>query len=209
MTNDSVDAAGHESMPPLNRDQAAESLAQHKDRPDPQRTTGSEEQDTKPANRITIDCPQILAIGVCGAIRVEKSDDYEHGTHPAVAAGLAHAGAQVPAGEKRHTREREQHHHERYQCRVGEERPRPTPTQNRETGVRATADHDKRKSESPPHQQQYPMTTERYSDRDCSCGCRIGGETTGLHLDRAEILVPTQVDESRFWAIIHQLQFLT
>src|SRR5215472_3557577 len=97
MTDDSVDTAGHESMPLLNRDQAAESLAQHKDRPDPQRTTGSEEQDTKPANRITIDCPQLLAIGVCGEIRVEKSNYYKDGNHPAVAAGLAHAGVKISA----------------------------------------------------------------------------------------------------------------
>src|SRR5437764_7204939 len=55
------------------------------------------------------------------------------GQHPTVAATLAHAGTKISSSEKRHTREREQHNHKHYQCRVREERPETTPTQNRET----------------------------------------------------------------------------
>ena len=144
MTDDSVDTARHESMPGLDRNQAAESLTQHKDRPDPQRTTGSEEHDADPANRITVDGPQLVAIGVCWQIRVQKSNYGEDGNDPPVAAGLAHPGAQISPSEERYDREPEQHRHERDQRRVREKRPKAAPTHDRKTGIRAGTDDDNR-----------------------------------------------------------------
>jgi hypothetical protein len=131
-------------MPGLDRDQAAKSLAQHKDWPDPQRATGSEEHDTEPANRIAVDRPQLFAIRVCRQIRVKKSNYGEDGNDSPVAAGFAHPGAQMSSGEERYHREREQHHHERYQCWVREERTKPTPTHDRKTGIRASTKRNER-----------------------------------------------------------------
>ena len=44
--------------------QPAEPVAEHKDWPDPQRATGGEENDAKPANGIPIEDPELLPISV-------------------------------------------------------------------------------------------------------------------------------------------------
>jgi len=84
VTDYSVDASTYQSVPRLDRSQAAESLAQHKNWPDPQGTTSGEERDTDPTNRVTINRPQTPAIRVCREIRVKKSDYCEDGNHPAL-----------------------------------------------------------------------------------------------------------------------------
>jgi hypothetical protein len=51
-------------MPGLDRDQPAELTAEHKDSRDPQRTTGSEVNDTKPADGVTVGGPELLPVRV-------------------------------------------------------------------------------------------------------------------------------------------------
>ncbi len=81
-------------------------------------TIAKNRNSSDPANRISVDGPQLVAIGVCRHIRVDQSDYGENGNHPTVAAGFAHSGAQISTGEERDHRQREQHHHERDQCRA-------------------------------------------------------------------------------------------
>jgi len=61
-------------MPGLNGDQPAEPAPEHKDRPDPQRTSGGEENDTKPANGIPVEGPEPLSVGVRRQIGGEHAD---------------------------------------------------------------------------------------------------------------------------------------
>ena len=128
VTDYSVDASGYQSVPRLDRDQAAESFAQRKNWPDPQCTTSGEERDTDPANRVTINRPQLPAIRVCRQIRVEKSDYRKHGDDLPVAAGLTHAHAKISAGERGNNGQRQQNHYERDERWVREERSKTTPT---------------------------------------------------------------------------------
>ena len=103
-------------------------------------TASGEERDTDPANRVTINRPQLPAIRVCREICVEQSDYTEDGKDPSVAAGLTHARAKISAGKKRCTRERQLHHYERDQCWVREEWLKPAPPKNGKTDIRATTD---------------------------------------------------------------------
>src|SRR6266478_838769 len=130
VTDDAADTISYQRMSRLNCHQAAESSAQHKHWPDPQCTSSSGEYDTEPANRVTVNRPQLFAIGVCRQIRVDQSDYHQDGNDPAVAAGLAHTGAEISASEKRQTGKRKEHCHGRDQRRVREERPKPSPTKN-------------------------------------------------------------------------------
>ena len=79
VTDDAADTISYQRMSRLNCHQAAESSAQHKHWPDPQCTSSSEEYDTQPANRVTVNRPHLFAIGVCRQIRVDQSDYHEDG----------------------------------------------------------------------------------------------------------------------------------
>ena len=48
----------------LDGDQSAEPVAEHEDRPQPQRATGSEQNDAEPANGIAVDGPELPPVGV-------------------------------------------------------------------------------------------------------------------------------------------------
>ena len=61
-------------MPWLDRHQSAEPTAEHKDRPDPQRTADNEQNDTKPANSIAVERPQILPIAVSWQIGEQQPE---------------------------------------------------------------------------------------------------------------------------------------
>jgi hypothetical protein len=52
VADDTIDTAGDQRVSGLDGDQLAEPTVEHKDWPDPQRTTGSEENDSKPANSV-------------------------------------------------------------------------------------------------------------------------------------------------------------
>jgi hypothetical protein len=70
-------------------------VAEHEDRPDPQRAAGSEENDAKPANGISIESPELLPVCIRRQIGVEQPDHAEGCDHPAVGTILARTEAQI------------------------------------------------------------------------------------------------------------------
>ena len=70
--DDTIETSRDQRMPRLDGYQPAEPAAEHKDRPDPQRAAGSEENDAKPANGIPIESPELLPVCVRRQIRVEQ-----------------------------------------------------------------------------------------------------------------------------------------
>jgi hypothetical protein len=72
-----------------------------KDWPDPQRTTGGEENDTKPANGIAVERPEPLPVCVGRKKGGQQPDQEECYEHPTVGTILPLAWAQVAATEER------------------------------------------------------------------------------------------------------------
>src|SRR5260370_33566092 len=105
MTNDAVDSARHQRVPPLDRHQPAEAMAEHEYRPDAQRAARGEEHDAEPAHGISIDRPEFDPVGIGRQIGHQQPDHPERREHPAVAAILALAGAEISAAEQRYDAE--------------------------------------------------------------------------------------------------------
>jgi len=64
VADDAIDAARDQLVPGLDRDQPAEAMAEHKDRPEPQRSASREKEDTEPADGVAVECPEFFAVGV-------------------------------------------------------------------------------------------------------------------------------------------------
>jgi len=79
-------------------------VAEHKDWPDPQRATGSEENDAKSANGIPIESPELPPVSVSRQISGKQPDQSEGSGDPAVGTILAHTGAQISTTENRDAR---------------------------------------------------------------------------------------------------------
>ena len=60
VADDGIKTAGDQCVSGLDRDQPAEAPAEHKNRPDPQSTTGGEQHDAKPANSLAVEDPEPL-----------------------------------------------------------------------------------------------------------------------------------------------------
>src|SRR5207245_2088008 len=105
--------------------QPAEPAAEHKDWRDPQRATGGGENDTEPANGISIESPELLPVCKRRQIGVEQPDQPEGCDHPAVGTILAHTGAQISATEECDAGQHEKCDREGNQARVGEESSNP------------------------------------------------------------------------------------
>ena len=88
--------------------QPTEPTAEHKDGPDPQRATGGEENDAKPAYGIPVDGPELLPVCEGRQIGAQHPDHREGDDDPAVSTILALAGAEVSATEKRCTGQHEE-----------------------------------------------------------------------------------------------------
>jgi hypothetical protein len=141
MPDDTIDTARDERMPGLNGDQSAEPTAEHKDRPDPQRTTGGEENDAKPANGISVEGPEPLPICVGRQIGRQKPDQPESCQDPAVGTILALARTQISAAEERYARQHEECDRKGNQCLVGKERLKPAPAKDSEPEIGKGPDH--------------------------------------------------------------------
>jgi hypothetical protein len=89
--DDTINAAGNQPVPRLNRHEAAESLSEYENRPKPQRSTGDEKTHPDPANRISIDRPELRAVRVGWQIGVQQPNYREHCNDPAVRTILPHA----------------------------------------------------------------------------------------------------------------------
>ena len=124
-----------ERVPALDRDQSAEPAAEHEHRPDPQRTAGGEEHDAEPAHGVTVDGPQLSPVGVGRHIRQQQRDHTERHEHPAVAAILALARAEISRAEQRGGREYDKHDRKRDQGRMGKEGGKAAQPENREPQI--------------------------------------------------------------------------
>src|SRR5262249_12102951 len=99
MTNEAVDAIGGQAMARLNGDQTAEPAAEHEDRPHAQHTPDGEKGNAKPANRISVERPEIPTVGVGRQVSLQQPDHPERCEHPAIAPVLAFARTEVSAAE--------------------------------------------------------------------------------------------------------------
>ncbi len=62
MTDNAIDAARDEGMPRLNGHQPAEPTTKNEHWPEPQRAAGTEEENAKPPNAITVQNPELVPI---------------------------------------------------------------------------------------------------------------------------------------------------
>ena len=90
VADDAIDAIRDQSMPGLDGYQPAEPPAEHKNRPDPQRAAGGEEEDSKPTNGVPVEGPELLPVRPGRQKGVEQPDQTKGCENPAVAAVLAH-----------------------------------------------------------------------------------------------------------------------
>lgn len=99
VTDDAIDTACHQRMSGLDRHQPAEPAAEHEDRPEPQRATGREESDAKPADGVAIEGPELLSVRPGRQKGVEQPDHPEDREDPAVAPILAHSWTDISAAK--------------------------------------------------------------------------------------------------------------
>ncbi len=71
--------------------QPTKSMAKHKDRPNPKRSTGGEESDAKPPNGIPVERPEPNSVGVSRQIAGKQPYNPEGGKDPAIGAILAYS----------------------------------------------------------------------------------------------------------------------
>jgi hypothetical protein len=122
VTDDIIDTAGEQGVPWLNGDQSAEPITQNKDWPDPQHTTGGEENDPILAKGVAVDGPELLSVGIGRKIAEQQPDERKGYEDPPIATILAHSCAQISVSEQRCTGENAQSDEcERNSRRVGEE----------------------------------------------------------------------------------------
>jgi hypothetical protein len=75
--------------------QSTKSMAKHKDRPNPKRTTSGEENDAKPPNGIPVERPEPNSISVGREITGKQPYKREGTNDPTVRTILAYSGAQA------------------------------------------------------------------------------------------------------------------
>src|SRR5471030_901467 len=109
MPDDTVHAGRDQRMARLNGNQPAEPRAKHKNWPYPQHAADDEQDHTKPAEAVAVECPESLAVRVSRQIRLQQSKYYQGRDNPAVIAILTLTRTQVDATEDRHDR-----HQQRY-----------------------------------------------------------------------------------------------
>ena len=148
MADDRIDAACDQRVLRLNRDQSAEAVAEHEDRPEPQHATGGEENHAEPSNGVAVDGPEFDAVGVGRQIGVEQPKHSEGYEDPAVATILTHTRAQISARKKRYARHREKHHRQCGQRRVGEEGCKPAPAEDCHAKIGGGAHEDEHQSDA-------------------------------------------------------------
>jgi hypothetical protein len=135
VADDTIETARDQRMPGLDRHQSAEPAAEHKDRPDPQRTAGSEENDAKPANGIAIESPELLPVYLRRQISGQQPDQPERCDHPSGGHDPRAHRAQISAAENSNARQHEKYDREGNQRRVGEEGSKPSPAEDREAEI--------------------------------------------------------------------------
>ena len=84
-------------MPRLDGHQPAEPVAEHEDRPEPQRAAGGEQNDPEPADGVAINGPKLVPVGVGREESLQQPDRSERRKDPAIASILAYAGGNLSA----------------------------------------------------------------------------------------------------------------
>src|SRR6202041_3822512 len=98
MADDTVDAGHEQRVPGLDRDQPAEPVSQHIDRPQPHCAAADENCDANPANGVAVDRPKIEPVVDRRQVGGEQPNHAEPGEDQAIAAVLSYAGAETAAG---------------------------------------------------------------------------------------------------------------
>jgi hypothetical protein len=98
-------------------------------------TAVSEENDTKPADSITVEGPEPFPVCVGRQISGQHPDQPESYDDPAIGTILAHAGAQISATEERDARQGEEYDCKSNQGGMGKEGGKPTPTEDGESEI--------------------------------------------------------------------------
>jgi hypothetical protein len=98
-------------------------------------TAVSEENDTKPADSITVEGPEPFPVCVGRQISSQHPDQPESYDDPAIGTILAHAGAQISATEERDARQGEEYDCKSNQGGMGKEGGKPTPTEDGESEI--------------------------------------------------------------------------
>ena len=93
--------------------------------PDPQRASGGEEGDAKPATGLPVEGPPLLPVRVGRQIGDQQTNKREGYEDPAVATILALAGAQIPGTPEPYARQREGCDGQGDEGRLGEEGGKP------------------------------------------------------------------------------------
>ena len=125
VTDDTVDTTRNQRVAGLDGYQTAETAPEHKDRPDPLRAPGGEQNDAKPANGISVEDPEPFPICVGRQISGQHPDQPESYNNPTVGTILAHAGAKISVTEERDARQGEEYDCKSDQGGVGEEGSKP------------------------------------------------------------------------------------
>lgn len=99
MTNDTVDSGGDESVVALDGDESAEAVAENEDGPEADCAAEEIEGDADPAGGVSVDGPEVEAVGVGGNESEQKTDDGKSEDDPTIAAIFANTGADVASGE--------------------------------------------------------------------------------------------------------------
>jgi hypothetical protein len=146
VADNAIDTARDQGVPRLDSYQPAEPTAEHKDWPDSQCTTGSEQSNAKPANGITIEGPEFLPVRVGRQIGGQQPDQAEGSDDPTVATILTLPWAQISAGEKRCARQREEYDRECDQRWLGEESRKSAPAEHRYAEIGNRADNNERQA---------------------------------------------------------------
>src|SRR5215467_9077633 len=135
MANDAIDPSRDQRMPGLDGDQSAETMAEHEDRPDAQRAADDEQYHAGPANGVSVDRPELDAVGVGRQIAAQQPEQPDGDEDPAVAAILPLAGAEVAAAEQRDDGQQACCYGKNGQRRMGEKRGEPSPAEDGEPEI--------------------------------------------------------------------------
>src|SRR5262249_7520988 len=130
VADDAVDAARGQHVPRLDRDQPAEPVAEHENRPNAQRATREEENNAQPAAGVPIEGPDFFAVRVSRQIRAYDPDQPECEEDPAVGAIFSLAGTEFSSAEEPHAGKRESCERKDSPRWVGEEGDKPAPAEN-------------------------------------------------------------------------------
>src|SRR5579883_222309 len=137
-----VNSGRDQTMLRLDGDQAAETIAQHENRPEPHDTSCENEKNAEPAYRLAVDGPDVPSIRIGGHVGAQKRNDRERNKDPAIGTILPLARAQVPFAEQRDDAQENAKDEEHDEGGMGKERLESAPAENGEAELNNEEDGD-------------------------------------------------------------------